>query len=104
MRIDIALEAPDDTDIVPIVDAALDAAVKQFANVDITQFAVVAPRKRVPRKVLRAMRDIVEYNWADERRDYEEAVRSGDLPDPDGNHVFVSLQRVDKWLRKQAEQ
>ena len=55
-----------------------------------------------PIVVLRAMRAIVDYNWQDEQRDFEEQQSCGDLAD-ESYHIFSSLKIVDEWLAAEAD-
>lgn len=48
--------------------------------------------KSVPRHIRQSIRKILDYNWADELRDFEEHVEDG----PD--HIFSTLVTVDNWL------
>jgi hypothetical protein len=51
------------------------------------------------RRVLEAMRSIVDYNWADEEEDYAKSVRVGDIePAPGSGHVYEALTIVSAFL------
>ena len=41
---------------------------------------------------------IVDYNWNDEERDFEEMLRQGEVIEDDENHIFTHLRRVREWL------
>jgi len=49
------------------------------------------------------LRSVVDYDLPTEERDYEEAVRVGDIDPDDTRHIFVQLQKIDAWLRTRGQ-
>lgn len=47
----------------------------------------------------RAMRAVVDYNWHDELRDFEEMERMGE---DTSAHVFTFLREIDAWLESEG--
>ena len=55
------------------------------------------PQKSNRPEILKDIRALVEYNWQDELRDYNQQVRDGE-DEAVEHHVFLALRRIDKWL------
>jgi len=57
-------------------------------------------RKNVSPRLIQAIRDLVDYSWDAERKDYEDS--SIDDEDAVGNsrtnHIFLRLKALDAWL------
>ena len=49
-------------------------------------------------KVQNAMKAVVEYNWSDERLDFEKQFRMGDMDESGEGHIFSSLVDLDNAL------
>lgn len=49
--------------------------------------------------ILEDIRALVDYNWQDEQRDFEE---HHDDDDEQASHVFNTLVRIDTWLGEQG--
>jgi hypothetical protein len=52
------------------------------------------PVAQIPKEILKAIRAIVDYNWAAEEADY--AIQENRSPD----HIFLSLEMVSNWLNE----
>jgi hypothetical protein len=50
--------------------------------------------------ILRAMRTIVNYNWDDEKRDYEECLEGNG--NSTAGHIFQSLRDVSDYLTEKG--
>ncbi len=55
-----------------------------------------------PNKVCRAIQDIVDYNWKDEERNYQEWTEEGRPGHQQIHHIFEALRLVQTWLNTAA--
>ena len=55
----------------------------------------------VPKDILKDLENLLEYNYGDEEKDYEECKENG--IDTDG-HVFEVIFRLDTWLSAQYQE
>lgn len=67
------------------------------------EYLAVAPIYRKlddERAPLKSIQAIVDYNWTDEERDYEECASN---ENEQSGHIFEHLERVEKWLNAVRE-